>query len=917
MNNIKSRMTKFQRPRHILAAGLLLTVLLLLVFGSVSAQGSTFHPTYPFLDKDGLNVLESGNPVSTMLTCGACHDTEFIVDHSFHVDVGLSDMTEPGETTSQRPWDSSPGLFGRWNPLTYRYLSPEGDERLDLTTAEWLQLFGVRHVGGGPAEYGRDGQPLADLPVVDGDPETHIVDPETGELVPWDWQESGTAEMNCFLCHTPEPNNEARKQALHEGDFAWAGTATLLGSGIVEKINDRWVWNEEAFDESGELAESLVPLQSPTSKNCAQCHGLVHVDSQTPLALSGCSPEQWSTITTGQIVSPQRISDSGMNISSKEDLGRSWDVHAERVIGCTDCHYSLNNPVYFQESDESQPEHLTFDPRRIDQGEYLYRPLHQFAKGESAQGTAAPELDNTLRRCESCHSIEKTHDWLPYKERHTAAVSCESCHIPEMFAPARQFMDWTVVNTDGSAQTGCRGIDGEAETFSNVLITSYAPTLLPRENSDGSVTLAPHNLLTSWFWVYDDANSGAERPVAARDLQAAWLDGDDYHPAVLSTFDENGDGQIDDAELVIDNEEKEALITARLAALGLENPRIAGEIQPYSINHDVTHDEWTTRDCRTCHGSDSLITQPTVLADRVPGGVMPTFVKDSSVMAEGAIYTGSSGELYYQLETAEANLYVLGHDSVEVVDWIGSILFLGTIAGVTLHGGLRFFAARKQGSAEPELQEVYMYTMYERLWHWLQTLVILILLFTGLIIHKPDKFGIFSFNYIVQVHNIMALILVVNAALAAFYHLASGEIQQFLPRPHGFFDQAIVQAKYYLQGIFRGAEHPFEKTPQQKMNPLQQVTYFGILNVLLPLQIITGAMIWGAQRWPGVTDALGGLPFLSPVHTLVSWLFASFIVMHVYLTTTGHKPLASIKGMIMGWDEVEVHSAEAPSPAGD
>ena len=71
----------------------------------------------------------------------------------------------------------------------------------------------------------------------------------------------------------------------------------------------------------------------------------------------------------------------------KEELGRSWDVHAERVIGCTDCHYSLNNPVYFQESDESQPDHLIFDPRRIDQGEYLYRPLHQFAKGQSAQGT--------------------------------------------------------------------------------------------------------------------------------------------------------------------------------------------------------------------------------------------------------------------------------------------------------------------------------------------------------------------------------------------------------------------------------------------------------------------------------------------------------------------------------------------------
>jgi len=541
----------------------------------------------------------------------------------------------------------------------------------------------------------------------------------------------------------------------------------------------------------------------------------------------------------------------------------------------------------------------------------------QFAKGESAQGTVAPELDNTLRRCESCHSIETTHDWLPYKERHMEVVSCESCHIPEMYAPSRQFMDWTVINPDGSAQAGCRGIDEEGETFSSVLITSYAPTLLPRENSDGSVTLAPHNLLTSWFWVYDDDATGEERPVPQRDLQAAWLDGDDYPADVLSNFDENDDGQIDESELVIDNDEKKALIVSRLEALGLESPRIAGEIQPYSINHNVTHDEWATRDCRTCHGNESLITQPTMLSDRVPGGVMPTFVKDSSVMAEGALFTDASGELYYQLETAEANLYVLGHDSVELVDWIGSILFLGTIVGVTLHGGLRFFAARKHGAGDPEVQEVYMYGMYERLWHWLQTLLILILLFTGLIIHKPDKFGLFSFDYVVQVHNIMALILVVNAALAAFYHIASGEIQQFLPRPRGFFDQAFMQAKFYLQGIFQGAEHPFEKTPERKMNALQQVTYFAILNVLLPLQIITGVLIWGAQRWPGITGALGGLPFLSPVHTLVSWLFASFIIMHVYLTTTGHKPMASIKGMIMGWDEVEVHQSEATSTAGD
>jgi len=206
---------------------------------------------------------------------------------------------------------------------------------------------------------------------------------------------------------------------------------------------------------------------------------------------------------------------------------------------------------------------------------------------------------------------------------------------------------------------------------------------------------------------------------------------------------------------------------------------------------------------------------------------------------------------------------------------------------------------------------VYMYAVYERFWHWLQTAAIVLLLFTGLIIHRPDVFGVFSFRHVVEVHNVLAAILVINAALSLFYHLASGEIRQYLPRPYGFFDQAIVQAKFYLRGIFRREAHPFDKTPQKKLNPLQQVTYFGILNVLLPLQVITGALMWGAQRWPQWAEPLGGLPVLAPVHSLVAWLFAAFIVAHVYLTTTGHAALAGIRAMMDGWDEVETHAPAA------
>ena len=177
---------------------LFLVVLLLALFRPSFAQGSTLHPTYPFLDNEGINVLESGKPVSTMETCGSCHDTDFIENHSFHADVGLGDFTNPGTTKSGRSWDTSPGYFGRWNPITYRYLSPQGDETIDLTTAEWLQTLGIRHVGGGPAEYGRSGERLVGIPVEASNVETSIVDPLDGNLVSWDWEESGTVEMNCF-----------------------------------------------------------------------------------------------------------------------------------------------------------------------------------------------------------------------------------------------------------------------------------------------------------------------------------------------------------------------------------------------------------------------------------------------------------------------------------------------------------------------------------------------------------------------------------------------------------------------------------------------------------------------------------------------------------------------------------------------
>lgn len=860
---------------------------------------SPMHPAFPLLDASGAPVQVSGQPLSTMTTCGGCHDTAFIAANSFHADVGLSEFYGPAADGGAHPWDLGPGYFGRWNPITYRLLTPADAPRPDLFTAEWIATLGARHVGGGPAQRARAGGPLAESSAPE---DAQVVGPD-GAPQPWDWAASGTVEMNCLLCHMQSPNNAARVAALQAGDFAWANTATLIGTGLVELDSDgAYRWNTAAFDETGAVQPAVIGVQDPRSENCGLCHGAVHTDPQTPLTAAAFT-DAWSTLTTGQIVSPQRIRSSGLNVAGKSALDRSFDIHAERVLNCVDCHYALNNPVFFQAS--AALDHLSFDPRRLDFGEYLYRPLHQFAKGQSASSGAANTLDNTLRRCESCHQAVPAHAaWLPYTERHMSAMTCETCHIPQVYGPALAVVDWTMLNADGTPQQVFRSTEDGAAPGPDSLLVGYEPVLLPRQNAAGAVAIAPYNLVTAWYWVAGDP----PQPVPLRDLQAALLapDGSGYAPEIVAALDSDNSGALEAAELRLDTPEKIAAVAARLAARGLAQPQIAGEIQPYGVHHGVTSGRWAIKDCQACHADESRVRTPLLLASYTPGGALPTFIGGGDVV--GGQVQMVDGALYFAPATDQppAQLYLFGHDRVDWVNTLGTLVFLGVLLGVFLHSGLRVLASRRTAQqAPPALRRVYMYSVYERFWHWLQTAVILGLIFTGLVIHRPQQFSMFSFAWMVTVHNILAAILVVNAALSLFYHLASGEIRQFIPRPIGFFDQAIVQAKYYLRGIFRGEPHPFEKAPERKLNPLQQLTYFGILNVLLPLQILTGALMWGKQQWPDLAQSLGGLPFLAPLHTLVAWLFAAFVVMHVYLTTTGPTPLANIRAMMLGWEDVE------------
>jgi thiosulfate reductase cytochrome b subunit len=89
------------------------------------------------------------------------------------------------------------------------------------------------------------------------------------------------------------------------------------------------------------------------------------------------------------------------------------------------------------------------------------------------------------------------------------------------------------------------------------------------------------------------------------------------------------------------------------------------------------------------------------------------------------------------------------------------------------------------------------------------------------------------------------------------------------------------------------------------------VTYTMVLNVLLPLQVVSGLLILTAPFWPDTLARLGGLAVLASIHSLGAWLFCAFLILHLYLITTGPTPTAHLLSMVTGWDTPDPRT---PSP---
>jgi thiosulfate reductase cytochrome b subunit len=206
------------------------------------------------------------------------------------------------------------------------------------------------------------------------------------------------------------------------------------------------------------------------------------------------------------------------------------------------------------------------------------------------------------------------------------------------------------------------------------------------------------------------------------------------------------------------------------------------------------------------------------------------------------------------------------------------------------------------------MKSIYVYKGFERFWHWVQATLIIFLALTGFEVH--GTLHILGFEHATRFHRVASWMLIALIIFAIFWHVVTGEWKQYIPTNK----KLKAQIRFYSIGMFKGEKHPTKKTEVTKLNPLQRLVYLGFKLVLVPVTIISGIlyMFHKTMDRNGVVVVRDvSLDSIAFWHTLGAFLLMMFLIIHVYMTTTGHTPTTNIRAMVTGWEDLEEEEDDA------
>ena len=201
-------------------------------------------------------------------------------------------------------------------------------------------------------------------------------------------------------------------------------------------------------------------------------------------------------------------------------------------------------------------------------------------------------------------------------------------------------------------------------------------------------------------------------------------------------------------------------------------------------------------------------------------------------------------------------------------------------------------------------KRIYLYPVWIRLWHFINALMFLLLILTGLSLHYATVENSFiPFDVSVTIHNVCAIILSFNYGVYIIGNMFSGNGNYYRKWRKNLWPKLWKQFLFYAVGIFKGEPHPFPITKKQKFNPLQKVSYVFAMYFGMPLLIVSGIALMFPEKISNTIFKISGLLFYDVLHIIVGFVLSIFLLIHLYTCTLGDKPGTLFKSMINGYHE--------------
>ncbi len=202
-------------------------------------------------------------------------------------------------------------------------------------------------------------------------------------------------------------------------------------------------------------------------------------------------------------------------------------------------------------------------------------------------------------------------------------------------------------------------------------------------------------------------------------------------------------------------------------------------------------------------------------------------------------------------------------------------------------------------------QQIYFYPVWVRIWHVLNAILCLLLIFSGFSLQysNPD-FSFIKFRMAVSIHNFAGISLTFSYLLFFLgnYYTENGKFYRL--KLKGLAERLYKQIYYYAYGFFVNEPAPYPVSKSRKFNPLQQVSYLVALYMVLPLLFVTGWALLFPEFILKKLLGISGIFLTAQLHVLMGFLIALFLIIHLYVSTMGKSPLSNFKSIVTGWQKV-------------